>query len=135
MDQTIVINSHNLVRQYIAREDRKNSVFVFQDSPYKDVYIITENEHETNEIFIVKMIDTPIRDFCSLIERTSYTSNRVLHSDYTIIQTIVSSLRKTVCYYVVYSNVDRRFKDIIAITFPISPSLSPSHSDDGSQGR
>ena len=116
----------NLLRRYLGREDRKEYIFDFP--PISEISLcgyegsniglkrVSENGVETNEIIFYRQVAMSIREFSTLIEQTSTTANRVLPEDYMKIQDLLRELRKTVCYYVIYSENDRRFKDIIAVT-------------------
>jgi hypothetical protein len=115
----------NLLRRYLGREDRKEYSFEFppiNNTSFGDTShgyeprSVLENGVGTNEIIFYRQVAMTIRDFSNLIERTSNTSNRVLPEDYIKIQQLLREHRKTVCYYVIYSENDRRFKDIIAVT-------------------
>jgi hypothetical protein len=111
---------NNLLKRYLMREDRKDRVVSF--AYHGGIKCVTESELdspepvvETNEIVCQKQTNLTIREFSNLIDRTANTSNRVYASDYLEIQEALMTLGKTVCYYVVYSETDKKFKDIIAV--------------------
>lgn len=120
-----------LLKKYLLREDRLDNVITFiipgtlqefkriipgTSEALQEFKCIVENGTETNEMVFQRQTNLSIRDFSNLVDRTGNTSNRVYDSDYLLIQEGLKVLNKTVCYYVVYSQADKRFKDIINVS-------------------
>lgn len=110
----------NLLRRYLAREERINADLAFLvDDNVRLVCDVNQADSvdymQTNELVFPRRTTMTLKDFANAINRTSITANRVDSVDYLTMQLAMSKHRKTVCYYVVYSDVDKRFRDIVAI--------------------
>lgn len=104
----------NLMRRYLAREDRSFCGFEFIVDG--EVRLVKEHDMPTNEVVFPRRTAMSLKDFCMFTERSSLTPNRVGSVDYVGMQMLMAKLGKTVCYYVVYSDADRRFRDIVAVS-------------------
>ena len=109
----------NLVRCFLGREDRSDSGFTFlNNGVVRKVVEHPDNDSppfETNELVYPRKTDMSLREFGHITERTCSTSSRVNTSDYLEMQMSMAEHDKTVCYYVVYSEVDKRFRDIVIV--------------------
>ncbi len=115
MNSSLDEQAETLLRRYLLREDRKDRTisFVKRDGIK---FIVDNQTGETNEIVYQTWTDLSIRQFSELIEKTAMTSNKVYYIDYVEIQQSLRKTGKTVCYYLVYSQVDKRYKDVIIVS-------------------
>jgi hypothetical protein len=105
----------NLVRKYLMREDRKDVLINFSECEEGTKLISETNDLITNELVVLRKTELSIRDFSLQTEKLAYTSNRVCPANYLDIQLALGKYNKSVCYYVVYSEADKKFRDIVAV--------------------
>ena len=107
----------NLLRHYLAREERSSSEFVFEIE--ENIRLVREcfegNDHSTNEIIFARRTTMTLREFANVTEKLAMTPSRTNNADYLEMQMAMAKHSKTVCYYVVYSDIDKRFRDIVAV--------------------
>lgn len=114
MDTTIVEQGEAILRRYLKRADRKDSNINF--IVREGIRCIIEEGNETNEMVYLTYTTLSLREFSVLVEQTASTPSKVYYIDLIEIQKSFRSSGKTVCYYLVYSEVDKRFKDIIILS-------------------
>jgi len=110
----------NLLRRFLLREDRLSSNLVVSVLEGSGLKAVVEDGSQTNELVLQRKTTLLLREFSAFVEKVANTSNRVCPSDYLDIQFALKKHNKSICYYVVYSETDRKFRDIIAVSINLS---------------
>jgi hypothetical protein len=103
-----------LLRRYLLREERKDRTITFEKRG--DIKVIIDSViGETNEMVYQTLTDLSLQQFSQLIDRTASSPNKVYYVDYLEIQQAMRDMDKSVCYYIVYSTFDKRYRDVIIV--------------------
>jgi hypothetical protein len=105
---TLSLERHLL--RYLCREDRFGTNIELVESRY-----ITENGLITDEMVYLRKTPLSIRNFCIQAELLYMTPEKIQFSDYLDVQRGLSENKKNVCYYMVYSELEQKFKDIVPV--------------------